>query len=119
MRSFQKHISNKRVRLSLSAFALILLPIAAVAGDATQCVRLVNKQLVNMCNQTISVVWCIDDPSTQSNCNRGYNMESDIAPGVSIIASPLSPPNQSINGRWAACLGSNSAAANGFEYTCR
>ena len=104
--------------LNRAAAALIALLASGtvVAGDATQCVSLRDKQLYNNCDVTISVLWCVIGDG--NNCARGLDNESDINPGQSISATPLGHPGASIQVRYAACAGSNTAVAVGMRHKC-
>lgn len=84
--------------------------------DATGCIRLDGGQIQNACAQVISVVWCVQ--GDYSNCNRGYDNESDIPAGRSIAALPLKHPGSAIQVYYAACSGSNTATAHGMTASC-
>lgn len=115
----------KPAKLMLSPLALSMLvatPVAIVvpttaayAGDAKQCVSLSGAYLVNTCNATITVTWCVEGLSI--GCSRGYNAIWNIAARGRIQHG--GPSTATV--RWGACAGANTLTTHNyrmFEYGC-
>lgn len=85
--------------------------------DATRCVTGDGANGIhNACGSTISVVWCVQ--GDYSDCNRGLDMESDVKAGQTIAALPLKSPGTTATVHYSACVGSNTAVAEGWHVKC-
>lgn len=98
-----------RIGGPLIAFAIIatfvtgILP--AYAGDAKSCVRIEGKRIVNRCDSTITVTWCVEAPDGTADCDRGFNNQVNIRAGNWWPMNPVGAPGRI---HYGACAGPHS-----------
>ena len=90
----------------LTAIVTLLSVSSAWAQDAKECLTANQYRLVNHCPYPVSATWCVITNNPVVNCDHGFNMSDNIAPGGSTTLWPDRVPHDSITyTHFAGCKG--------------